>query len=652
MQSKRSFFNRTLFFKNLSRFWPLWGGLSAIAALMPLYLLLELLTSNVRPDSFDMAEGLYSLVTEAAPPFIFAYAVLCAALVWSYLCFSRAVGLMHTLPVDRTCLFVTNTLSGLTMMLLPFVSVGGLTCLIALCWGFLSPLAVLHTVLAVLCLISLFYGLATFCAMLTGHLAAIPALYLLLNFLAALLENLVGILGSGFWLGVRSMETEHLLFLSPLLEIKEVFQSYHLYEEDYWPDLSGHVTWTAVVRKAELVDGHEYMLVGLDGMGAVLLYGLAGIALIVLSWLLYRRRQSERAGDVAAYVPLRPVFRFGAAVLSALSLGILLYQFFWDAFFGGRLNSLFQFVPAVICMCLGGLIGYYIASMLLEKSLRVFRGSLKGAAVICAGVLALCTVLKLDPFRMVNRIPELDEIQTLSFYTDGGDLYFTPGDSEEARQCARQVLAIHQALLDRKDELAALTWDDYNRAWRDDGPGSRVRNTSCYFEYQLKNGGTISRRYQYIVAETRIKDPDAIDGKISALLNSETVRLDRVRVPSDGTFLRLDLYGLSNAELEGPDAEYVYQALLQDAKEGNIANQYWWYGDTSDTGVPIYNTYIEVDYTIRDYGRNAVEYVRSKNVPISESMAYTLQALLDTGTISQDDIHHWQQEYDQYSYGG
>ena len=25
MQSKRSFFNRTLFRKNLTRFWPLWG---------------------------------------------------------------------------------------------------------------------------------------------------------------------------------------------------------------------------------------------------------------------------------------------------------------------------------------------------------------------------------------------------------------------------------------------------------------------------------------------------------------------------------------------------------------------------------------------------------------------------------------------------
>ena len=45
MQSKTSFFNRTLFRKNLTRFWPLWGGASFLGSLFPLALLLQL----VRP---------------------------------------------------------------------------------------------------------------------------------------------------------------------------------------------------------------------------------------------------------------------------------------------------------------------------------------------------------------------------------------------------------------------------------------------------------------------------------------------------------------------------------------------------------------------------------------------------------------------------
>ena len=36
MRSKTSYFNPTLFKKNLTRFWPLWGGASALGALAPL----------------------------------------------------------------------------------------------------------------------------------------------------------------------------------------------------------------------------------------------------------------------------------------------------------------------------------------------------------------------------------------------------------------------------------------------------------------------------------------------------------------------------------------------------------------------------------------------------------------------------------------
>ena len=46
MLSKRSFFNPTLFKKNLSRSWPLWGGVAAVGCLVPLYMLLALITED------------------------------------------------------------------------------------------------------------------------------------------------------------------------------------------------------------------------------------------------------------------------------------------------------------------------------------------------------------------------------------------------------------------------------------------------------------------------------------------------------------------------------------------------------------------------------------------------------------------------------
>ena len=46
-------------------------------------------------------------------------ALVTALLVWSYLFQHRSVSMMHSLPIRREGLFVTNVLSGLTMMAMP-----------------------------------------------------------------------------------------------------------------------------------------------------------------------------------------------------------------------------------------------------------------------------------------------------------------------------------------------------------------------------------------------------------------------------------------------------------------------------------------------------------------------------------------------------
>ena len=85
MPSKRSSFNWTLFKKDLSRFWPLWGGVTLAGCLIPLYLLLELMshTGPIKDLSLDFVRLLYGAVTAFAPAFIMCYAILCAMVVWS-----------------------------------------------------------------------------------------------------------------------------------------------------------------------------------------------------------------------------------------------------------------------------------------------------------------------------------------------------------------------------------------------------------------------------------------------------------------------------------------------------------------------------------------------------------------------------------------
>ena len=155
----------------------------------------------------------------------------------------------------------------------------------------------------------------------------------------------------------------------------------------------------------------------LEGMAVVAVCGLLGAALLALGYLMYRRRQSESAGDVVAFRFLRPVFRYGLALLSALSLGRLLYAMLWESVFQKGLYA--DVVPMGVSLALAGIVGYYVASMLLEKSRRVFRGSWPGVLTVCAGAVILCCLVSVDFFGVEAWVPEKDEVASVDVY--GGD---------------------------------------------------------------------------------------------------------------------------------------------------------------------------------------------------------------------------------------
>ena len=123
-----------------------------------------------------------------------------------------------------------------------------------------------------------------------------------------------------------------LTFLSPVMAIYENFTLYAEYD-----NMTG-----------------EWAELRLEGMAVVAVCGLLGAALLALGYLMYRRRQSESAGDVVAFRFLRPVFRYGLALLSALSLGRLLYAMLWESVFQKGLYA--DVVPMGVSLALAGIV--------------------------------------------------------------------------------------------------------------------------------------------------------------------------------------------------------------------------------------------------------------------------------------------------------
>ena len=617
MQSKTSFFNRTLFRKNLTRFWPLWGGASFLGCLFPLALLLQLMRGWMDLiNPLAVTEAYYSVLCYAVPILSLLYAILCAMLVWSYLYNSRSVGLMHTLPITRKGVFITNFLSGMAMVLIPYAIVGTLCILISLAYGVFEPVGLLVTILGVLGESFFYFASATFVAFMVGNTFALPAVYFLLHFLAPLLDWLISTFAGNFLFGLNSYYSGVVDFLSPtvyLMERVNVDCTYeHVFARTDLTNMGYYIELTAV----KLENG---WLIGV--------YALVGAALLALAWVLYARRRSESAGDVVAVGWMKPVFRFGIAALTALLGGQALYALFWSSFQDG---AYYDALPMVVCMLVAGTIGYYAASMLLAKSLRVFRGSWKGLVLVAAGCIALCCVLRFDLLGISRRVPETSRVEKVEFYAADNTYRLYPGEDDALLE---QVRAVHKAIVADQDYVRA--YEDSDRRYlavSDD----TMAYTYIRLIYTLNNGLKVERYYDLPLAKNRMKQTGTYDNLLDALINSEAMKAKRLhagddRYTVDSGDLYLETSG-SSFDLSSREAAAVLDAVSRDAAAGTWGDFDWF--DQNQNGA--YALSLELSFTYpNEYGGDSYDWI---NITVRPGMDNTVACLKELGLVTDKDL--------------
>ncbi len=609
MQLKTSFFNPTLFWKNLKRSWPLWGGITALGSLVPLFFMLASIGTNMNLYKDDVAELLYGAAVYFSPWLAACYALLAAMFVWSYLHSPRAVGMMHSLAVNRTCLFITSTLSGLAMLLIPYVVVGAMLCLFAASFGALPVGAVLLTILTVILDNLLFFGMATLCAHVGGNLIATVVYYLLLNFAVPVLDMLVTSLAGRFLFGFSDTVSDFSQWFAPLVSLMEKVDVVYL---DYEQKAYNHMP-------------------SIENYWLIVVYGIVGVLMLALSWLLYRIRRSESAGDVVAFAWLRPVFRFGVSIVSSLTLGRVLYEVFWVSLVSSRPSG----IAVIIYMSIGAVVGYYIASMLLEKTLRVFKGSLKNVGIVVAVTTALCLCVSLDIFGVENYVPEVDEISKVSVT---GVLDFTC-DAEEMPEVVEELCLLHGEIIEEKNYVESLDeFSYYNEeiSWR-----------YITFRYTLKNGSTVTREYLLPLSSTRLQDGETYEAKLYALSRDPRMLTASVSIPEDARFMyaQLEYYveedgGTWNQGGGITETQFrvIYAALLRDAAEGNFVMDDTGWEDAEKYGKDGYlNATLWYEYRMGD---DMHDYY-SIYLDLQPTMVYTLRALAATNAVPRSVVEEW-----------
>ncbi len=585
MRSGTSFFNSTLYRKTMLRFWPLWVAYG----LMWLFLLPFNLLNNyfsmrgASVSSVELANRLVEYARDIPNTLQFGvfvacgYGVLCAMAVFGYLYNNRSACMMHALPLRRETLFGTQYLAGLSFVLLPNLVVAGITLAVELplvaqkCWGTsLASLGIWLLVQSGVCLF--FFSFASFCAMFTGHILALPAFYGILNMLAYVLNMLINIVLSDFFFGF-SMHSGRGSALAQILT-------------PIWP-LTEAVEWDPVqetVNGMTATTGEWYLL----SPGTVAAYAAAGVVLAVLALLVYRKRQVESAGDVVSVRLVRPVFLYGVAFCSGLCFGV-----YTTAFFGWR-NRL----SLAVCVVVWAVVGYFVAQMLLCKSFRVLK-YWKGAAVSFVVMVLLCVACLTDVMGITAWAPQVDEVASITAVDYRISYPYDSGNSTQVnvtdREQIAQIVALHQAVLDHRDTVDSSSshyqsGDDY---------------TYLDVIYTLSDGSTVERDYMDIpIQKSDLNQEGTVTWALSQIAQDRDmvaamyrfdqyeqyrlveVYLDRAGTRSGQTDLDTSqpyyLEGASNTQLKE-----LWQAMRTDFDAGTIGVRYLF-----DDEERVKNTYV------------------------------------------------------------
>ena len=431
MRSKNSCFDIRIFGNALRRYWPICPAAAAVY-------LYDLLTRRGSSWYGIMEAADLSLLRSVLAPgsrLIFVAAGVVAMAVYSWLFFQRSTAYAAALPVRREAQYLSHMAAGFVLLeaaallaLLLFALTGGLRGA--------APAGLLRVVAVITLLNVLFFGLASLCAVLTGNIIILPAVYAVFAYAAVALEASVRWIAQFLVFGLSGQRWLFTI-LSPVYYLCNAGQADFLLETNWQEVYQGYASSNVLT------------LAAFRGWPLLLCYGASGVLFAALGMALIRRRPMENAGNVVALPGLRRLFPWGAALAGALSLGLLtLKQIFR---FSGYLNvtgSFSKVMLLLLAMILGAFTGWFGAHGLLRKTFRVFDRSWGGFAVFCAVLCALVLGTELDVTGSEKRLPDAERVASVSVW----DTYAgAPATVFEEPENIRSVLEIQRHVLESKE---------------------------------------------------------------------------------------------------------------------------------------------------------------------------------------------------------
>ncbi|MGN0976728.1 MAG: hypothetical protein ACI4PH_01630 [Faecousia sp.] len=487
MQSKTSFFNKTVFKKNLTRFAPvmLLYTLCLILGMMMMY------AERTTVRNFWFASRMCECIQIMGPVNLI-YAPLVAMLLFGDLYNSRMCNALHAMPLRRESWFVTSVLSGLVFSLLPTAVMALLsmpllagTCVtnawqIAL-WWFLG------TNLEYLC----FFGIAVFSAFCAGTRLSMALVYAALNGWAYVVYFLLDAVYTPMLFGVVT-PYHWAEVLTPIASMDNPFAEVQNYNE-----------------LLQLFQGRESEMAASFWLNPepwrkLILWAIVGLVFGVIGLLLYRKRKLECAGDAVAFSVLIPVFQVicsvGIAVLSVMVLQIV------SSTSSSVLRS--SGVLYIVLAC-GLVVGWFAGKMLTERTIRVFRlRNWRGLAILAAVAAVSLAGTYLDVLDFEDWIPEAEDVESVTLWMNGKTTWIEEediqkiirlhqiGQENRIKNTGAYPLSYVQSLPEDTEVIAMPDGDGF--LYGEGGYDTQEEHLHAVYveiQYQMKNGTQPSRCY-------------------------------------------------------------------------------------------------------------------------------------------------------------
>ena len=533
MRSGTSFFDLTLYRKTVNRFWPLWAvNLVVWLFILPLNGLVQLGDDPYGSSKslLRFARNVGDYATEWGIIFAVFAGLVVAMAVCSHLYNNRSANFMGSLPIRREGQFVSTYLAGLTILIGPNLLVFLLTLLVEVAGGVVMWIPLLFWLAALCAMEFFFYSFAVCLGQFAGHILVLPVYYGIFNFIViavyAMLQWVMEIYYFGFGGGFNYEGL--VLWFTPIIALFQM--DIDVIQENNGP-------WITDV----------------EGLWIAGVYAIVAVVLTVCALLLYRRRHLETAGDIVAVKAMRPVFKYGVAACAGLFFGMLMYEMFG-----------FTQIGLMIAVILWGIVGYFVAQMLLDKTIRVFK-KWKGAAAMTAAFLILFAVIGFDLTGYETRVPAASEVHSVGIV----GLYGYPSDSGSSlhidltsEESIADVVALHEAIVKYGEEGEPGEDGNYGD-W-----------TSVNITYVLKSGGLMARKYQFNLGSElgalaqKLRDNEEVRYKTYELdvvesWQQQGAQLEVVTVYQD----RDDQ---TSTEIWGSTAMMLWDAVMEDFEAGNI----------------------------------------------------------------------------------